>query len=127
MDVCVFVIIVSTSAIEDTELESSSAMLPVSARSSSGVGCEPTIYVAWVGTDKHGQNMLSAGRVISRFAAGSMKGMTDAFGDRITNTLHRMDSRNRRMGATSFELNSCPHKIIDNADSRRGCLKKEQN
>lgn len=50
---------------------------------SSGTGCEPTIYVAWVGTDKHGQNMLSAGRVISRFAAGSMKGMTDAFGDRI--------------------------------------------
>tara|TARA_B110001452_G_scaffold263337_1_gene264635 strand:- start:230 stop:997 length:768 start_codon:yes stop_codon:yes gene_type:complete len=50
---------------------------------SSGDGCEPTIYVAWVGTDKHGQNMLSAGRVISRFAAGSMQGMTDAFGDRI--------------------------------------------
>ena len=35
-------IIVSTSAIEDTELESSSAMLPVSARSSSGVGCGNT-------------------------------------------------------------------------------------
>ena len=28
---------------------------------SKGVGCAPELYVAWVGTDKHGQNMLSAG------------------------------------------------------------------
>lgn len=59
---------------------------------SSGDGCEPTLYVAWVGTDKHGQSMLSAGRVISRFAAGSMQGMTDAVGDRVGELSDDLDS-----------------------------------
>merc|ERR1711964_607755 len=51
--------------------------------SSGGDGCAPTVYFAWVGTDKHGQNMLSAGRVISRFSQGSLKGITDAFAEKI--------------------------------------------
>jgi len=49
-----------------------------------GEGSAPKIYFAWLGTDKHGASMLSAGRVISRFAVGSLQGVTDAFADKIS-------------------------------------------
>ena len=39
--------------------------------------CAPKIYLAWLGTDKHGQPLLSAGSVLSRFAAYSVGGVTD--------------------------------------------------
>ena len=48
-----------------------------------GSGCAPKIYFAWVGTDKHGQNMLSAGRVLSRFAAGSVQGAVSIVKDEV--------------------------------------------
>ena len=48
-----------------------------------GSGCAPKIYFAWVGTDKHGQNMLSAGRVLSRFAAGSVQGAVSIVSDEV--------------------------------------------
>jgi len=48
-----------------------------------GSGCAPKIYFAWVGTDKHGQNMLSAGRVLSRFAGGSVQGAVNVVEDKV--------------------------------------------
>ena len=37
--------------------------------------CAPSVYVAWLGTDKHGQPLLSAGSVLSRFAAHSIQNL----------------------------------------------------
>jgi len=34
--------------------------------------CAPRVYVAWLGTDKHGQPLLSAGSVFSRFQQHSV-------------------------------------------------------
>ena len=48
-----------------------------------GAGCAPKVYFAWVGTDKLGQNMLSAGRVLSRFAAGSVQGAVNVVKDEV--------------------------------------------
>ena len=57
-----------------------------------GSGCAPKIYFAWVGTDKHGQNMLSAGRVLSRFAAGSVQGVVSVVNDQVDELTESQDS-----------------------------------
>lgn len=33
-----------------------------------GVPCAPMIYIAWLGTDKDGRNLLSSGSLLSRFS-----------------------------------------------------------
>ena len=57
-----------------------------------GSGCAPKIYFAWVGTDKHGKNMLSAGRVLSRFAAGSVQGVVRVVNDQVDELTESQDS-----------------------------------
>jgi len=37
--------------------------------------CSPKVDIAWVGTDRHGQPLLSAGQVLSRFAAHSVSNL----------------------------------------------------
>lgn len=53
--------------------------------------CAPKVYVAWLGTDRHGTPLLSAGSILSRFAAYSLSGVYDdivneviALGDGLT-------------------------------------------
>jgi len=46
--------------------------------------CTPKIYVAWLGTDKHGQPLLSAGSVLSRFAEYALAGVTNLVVDEIS-------------------------------------------
>ena len=44
--------------------------------------CAPSVYVAWLGTDMHGQPLLSAGSVLSRFAAYSIRALAgEAIGE----------------------------------------------
>ena len=38
--------------------------------------CAPKVYVAWQGTDKYGQSLLSSGTVLSRFSSYSLAGVT---------------------------------------------------
>ena len=40
--------------------------------------CAPSIYLAWLGTDRHGQPLLSASSVLSRFAAHSLAGVGES-------------------------------------------------
>ena len=45
--------------------------------------CAPKVYVAWLGTDVHGQPLLSAGSVLSRFQAYSVRGVTDTIASEV--------------------------------------------
>jgi len=58
-------------------------LTPGTCHASSDV-CSPHIYVAWVGTDKHGQPLLSAGSVLSRFADFAVAGVTNAIIEEVT-------------------------------------------
>uniref|UniRef100_A0A7S0LKR5 Subtilisin n=1 Tax=Coccolithus braarudii TaxID=221442 RepID=A0A7S0LKR5_9EUKA len=46
--------------------------------------CTPTVYVAWVGTDKHGVPMTSAGKIFSRFGAYSLGPVYDSLYKEVT-------------------------------------------
>jgi len=54
------------------------ATLPVGRCTQRSEVCAPKIYLAWLGTDKHGQPLLSAGSVLSRFQANSVASVTTA-------------------------------------------------
>lgn len=45
--------------------------------------CAPKVYLAWLGTDADGRPLLSAGSVLSRFAAHSVSGVTRGLVDEI--------------------------------------------
>jgi len=45
------------------------------------------VYVAWLGTDKFGQPLLSAGSVLSRFAQSSVVGLAKEVVTEVTKTL----------------------------------------
>jgi hypothetical protein len=49
--------------------------------------CAPKVYVAWLGTDKFGQPLLSAGSVLSRFAQSSVVGLAKEVVSEVTKTL----------------------------------------
>ena len=49
--------------------------------------CAPKVYVAWLGTDKFGQPLLSAGSVLSRFAQSSVVGLAKEVVTEVTKTL----------------------------------------
>mmetsp|Transcript_57212 Transcript_57212/g.113620 ORF Transcript_57212/g.113620 Transcript_57212/m.113620 type:complete len:194 (-) Transcript_57212:256-837(-) len=46
--------------------------------------CSPQVYVAWIGTDKYGQPLLSAGSVLSRFADFAVSGITNTIIDEVS-------------------------------------------
>ena len=58
--------------------------------SASDAVCAPKIYVAWLGTDVHGQPLLSAGSVLSRFAADSVIGVAKGVVDQINKTVETL-------------------------------------
>jgi len=41
----------------------------------SGMACDLKVYVTWAGTDKHGQNALSAGMRLSKFTGATLKSL----------------------------------------------------
>ena len=49
--------------------------------------CAPKVYVAWLGTDKYGQPLLSAGSVLSRFAQSSVVGLAKEVVTEVTKTM----------------------------------------
>ena len=55
------------------------ARIPQNGCTSESEVCAPHVYVAWLGTDRMGTPMLSAGSVLSRFAEGSLA----QFGDQL--------------------------------------------
>jgi len=62
------------------------AQLPAGGCTAAASVCAPSVYVAWLGTDKHGQPLLSAGSVLSRFQAFSIRDVTDT----ITNDVEAL-------------------------------------
>lgn len=53
--------------------------------------CAPKVYIAWLGTDKHGQPLLSAGSVLSRFAANSVIGLAKGVVEEVVKLADSLD------------------------------------
>lgn len=54
--------------------------------SASDTVCSPKIYIAWLGTDRYGQPLLSAGSVLSRFAQSSVIGLAKDVASEVSRT-----------------------------------------
>lgn len=59
--------------------------------------CAPKIYIAWLGTDKHGQPLLSAGSVLSRFTENSVVGLAR----QVVEVWSSLPMRSTRVAATA--------------------------
>ena len=63
--------------------------------------CAPKVYLAWLGTDGHGQPLLSAGSVLSRFQSNSVGSVTSAIYDDVQSLYDQADGGAGGSGSNS--------------------------